>query len=159
MLQFAGDIFNLSNKTRISLKQGQKKKIYIYTQGRRSMIYDVHLHRLFFFKRKVIVERLPVQRRLSWLHMIVNNETSLELPQGTRLRTLPRKHSHVFMVNFQSLKIRTTLSLCAGNARHCDGRSSLNSWNVSQSPDSIWNSGELCCPLPKTPSLYYIAVC
>lgn len=73
------------------------------------MIYYVHLHRLFFLKRKVIVERLPVQRWLSWLHMIVNNETSLKLPQGTKLHRLPRKHSHVFIVKFQSLKIRTTV--------------------------------------------------
>lgn len=43
------------------------------------MIYYVRLHRLFFFllfffkkKRKVINKRLPVQRWLSWLYMVVN---------------------------------------------------------------------------------------
>lgn len=46
VLKFAGDIFNLSNKTRISLKQGKN------IQGHKSMIYYVHLHRLFFSSTK-----------------------------------------------------------------------------------------------------------
>lgn len=41
VLQFAGDIFNLSNKTRISVKTRKNIQEHMFT------IYYVHLHRLF----------------------------------------------------------------------------------------------------------------
>lgn len=103
VLKFAGDIFNLSNKTRISLKQG---KIYRDT----SPWYIMYICTGSFFLKK------GHQRKVACLEVAVmalhdrKHETLMELPQETNL-TLPLKHSHVFAVKSVSLNTTTSVSL------------------------------------------------
>lgn len=74
------------------------------------MIYYVHLHRLFFLLLK---KRLPTKGCLLEVAVMAlhdrKHETWMELPQKTNL-TLPLKHSHVFVVKFESLNVTTSVS-------------------------------------------------